>query len=323
MHNHNKTTQQGWTFVEMLVAVAISAAALGAGALAIASISANAKRASSLITLNVGSSTHQKLYGPSRTTAELRTWMAPNYGSLIKAQEIRENMVEDARRASAVFCLQRRNIAAINDAVVPAMRPSQIPITAAEQMGLDNHNAFRDLIIKTNGSLGSEVFTAGYEHLPSLSGSEIGTSWSIYMLGMTTNELRIAVQYIYEIDYFAIGDGHFASVRKFNPNSSAVEQAYDVYYENETDPLKGQPMKPNLVAFESSARRATANASVQKFKVAVSNPFYLIWLPDPSINPLQKLRFLPTATTGAVREEYMHNGIRTSLPVVLPMFPSM
>ena len=79
----------GWTFVEMLVAMALSPPiCLGAGALALQSISANAKRATSIVEIDIGEATNQNFYGTA--TGKIRTYMAPNFGKLMHAQELRE-----------------------------------------------------------------------------------------------------------------------------------------------------------------------------------------------------------------------------------------
>jgi prepilin-type N-terminal cleavage/methylation domain-containing protein len=299
----------GFTFVEMLVAVAISAVCIGTGALAIMSIGTNAKRTTSIIDIDIGESTNQNFYG--NTGGNIRTYQAPNFGKIMFAQEIRDKLVEDSSRSSAVYCLPR------SSSVPNTIRPETLsyPGGTVERPNLDTPEAFR-VFLATVEPTSTGIFTSAIRNLP---GANFPCT-TIFLLGPSNLADKIQVNAIYEIDFVTPSNltGIYASVRRYV--GTALTHYYDVFY----PPGNGDGFYPQFVAFEHMSRQlANEAADIKRFQIAPTAPFYLVWLPDPSLNPYKKSPWTNSDPTTMARSTYEHMAEKTSLSLVLPMFPSL
>lgn len=303
----NTGRTSGWTFVEMLVAVALSSVCLGAGALALQSISSNAKRTTSIIEIDIGETTNQDFYG--NEGGKIRTYIAPNFGKIMFAQEIRDKLVEDAQRSTAVFCLPR----SIPNTIHP--ETLSYPGGSVERPQLDTSEAFRAFlgVVETTST---GIFTTSYRNIPPAD----KPSTSIFLLGPSSDTDKIQVNAIYEIDFLKPSNapGTYASVKRYIGES--LTHYYDVYY----PPGNGDAFHPQFVQFEHESRLlAGESADIKRFQIAPHTPFYLMWLPDPSINPYKKAKWTSADASTAVRSTYEHMAGKTSFSLALPMFPSL
>ncbi|MDF1812557.1 MAG: hypothetical protein P1V20_10090 [Verrucomicrobiales bacterium] len=305
--SHHFQQASGWTFVEMLVAVALSSVCLGAGALALQSISTNAKRTTSIIEIDIGGNTNQNFYGDAGS--KIRTYVAPNFGKLMFAQEIRAKLAEDALRASAIFCLPRT--------IPNIVRPETLsyPGGTVVRPKLDSPEDFR-AFLKEVEPTSEGVFTSEIRNVPAVD----KPNTTIFILGPAADVDKIQVIAIYEIDFLTPSNtaGIYASVRRYIGTN--LTHYYDVFY----PPGDGDSFHPQFVVFENESRKlAGESADIQKFQIAPYSPFYYMWLPDPTINPYKKLNWTKVDPSTAARSTYEQMAGKSAFGIILPMFPSL
>ncbi len=304
----------GWTFVEMLAAISMSAIFMGTGALVLQSISHNSKRLTNLITLDIGASNKQNFYDQSGSTVQAYT--APNYGRLAFAQEIREQMLEDSNRSSAVFCLPRSNPNSIRPEFIPF--PSGTVGSSLQKPQIDTPEAFRQYLVAAFPAEAG-VFDSPIRNVP----DPAKLSTSVFMLAPQTNPDFIRLYSVYDIDYVTPkeGGGIYVSVKRFK--NGVLSHYYDIFFQG-TVTSENVP-SPQFVVFESRNRLSLPEGpAVDRFKIAPNSPFYLVWLPDPSINPLDvPASIAPPPPTSSPRSAYSKQSQTTSFLLALPMFPSL
>ncbi|MEX2578570.1 MAG: prepilin-type N-terminal cleavage/methylation domain-containing protein [Verrucomicrobiales bacterium] len=304
-------SQKGWTFVEMLIAVSLSAIFMGAASLVYSSISANSQRLTTLTEVEIGSTTKKNFYDQSGDS--VRVYTAPNYGKAALAQEFRDLLLDDASRSSAVFCLPRQ--------LDNSIRPEFLRYVAGDDGStlprprLDTPEAFRRFLADVEPT-SAAIYDSAIRNVPDTDRPNL----SIYMLEPETDRGYIRVRSLFEIDLLAPGnvDGTYASVRRYR--NGLLTHYYDVHYEAGA----GDAFQPLFVVFEQSSRGAVNEGpAIDRFKLAEGNPFYLVWLPDPAVNPFQAGS--PTASDPATspRAAYEHMTGKTSFTVALPMFPNL
>lgn len=311
MNRSPRSTSSAWTFVEMLVAVSLSAVFLGASTLVFSSITANSKRLTTVIDLNIGNAAKQSFYGQSGDTVSV--YSAPNYGKAAMAQEIRDLLREDTEYASGVYCLPR--------ALANTIRPEFLryeagdPASTVPHPRLDTPEAFRSFLASVEPT-SSGIYDSAIRNVPNAS----RPNTSIFILSPETDPGYIRVRAVYEIDFITPSNlaGTYASVRRYRNGS--LTHYYDVFYEEGTGSL---PV-PTFIAFEQISRRAVDEGSaIDRFKIAPWSPFYFLWLPDPAINPLKVVTGAATAPASSPVSAYEHMGLKTSFQLVLPMFPGI
>lgn len=294
----------------MLVAISMSAIFLGAAALVFSSISVNSKRLTRVLDVSIGSSTKQNFYGQSGST--VRAYSAPNYGRAAFAQTIRDLMMEDAFDSSAIYCLPRN--------LDNTIRPEFLRYEAGDDGAnlprpqLDSSDAFRRFLAV------SEPTSAGiYDRTIRTVPPTDRPQASIFMLAPENDNGYVRVHAIYEIDLIATTSpvGSYASVRRYKNGS--LTHYYDVFFESGP----GDDFAPLFVTFEREARASlNEGIAIDRFKIAEGNPFHLIWLPDPAINPYKQAAWTPVESASSPRAAYEHMAGKTSFLVALPMFPS-
>ncbi|MDF1659280.1 MAG: hypothetical protein P1U58_16810 [Verrucomicrobiales bacterium] len=301
----------GWTFVEMLVAISMSAIFLGAAALVFSSISVNSKRLTRILDVSIGDSTKRNFYDQSGTS--VRVYSAPNYGKAAFAQTFRDLMMEDSFESSAIYCLPR----SINNSIRPEFLRYEAGDDGATlpRPRLDTPEAFRSfLAISEPTSAG--IYDRSIRNLPPTDRPQA----SIYMLCPETDNGYIRVHAVYEIDLITTTSpsGSYASVRRYKNGS--LTHYYDVFFE--TGP--GDAFAPLFVTFEKESRAAVNEGqAIDRFKLAEGNPFHLVWLPDPAINPFKEPAWTGSDPASSPRAAYQHMAGKTSFLVALPMFPSI
>jgi len=304
-------TRRAWTFVEMLVAVSLSAVFMGPATLVFSSITANSKRLTTIIELNIGSAVNQNFYGQSGET--VRVYSAPNYGKAAYTQEFRDLILDDSEYASGIYCLPR--------SVTNTVRPEFLRYTAGDPAStslrprLDTPEAFRQFLAITEPA-STAIYDSAIRNVPPTTKQNT----SVYILSPETDPGYIRVRAVYEIDFVAMtnGSGTYASVRRYRNN--ALTHYYDIFYE--AGP--GSALYPTFVAFERSSRLAvTEGTAIDRFKIAEENPFYFLWLPDPAINPNKIITGPASAPASAPLAAYESMGAKSSFHLVLPMFPEL
>ena len=91
----------GFTSVELLLVVALSAVILGGAVVSYGTIVRSQPSVSSMVVVPLGLSRTQNFYGIASSTANVA--LAPQYGAVSLAEELREQFLTDTISATAVF----------------------------------------------------------------------------------------------------------------------------------------------------------------------------------------------------------------------------
>lgn len=301
-------TRRGFTFVEMLVAMSLSAMFIGTAAMALSAITQNSRHFSSIHDLTIGTANNTNFYNLSSSKVQVSG--APNYGRLAFVNEMRDQFYEDVSRSEGVYCLARAGLNTIR----PEWLAWPYSDPAASKPVLDSPEAFRQYLATAEPTSAS-IFAA-CRNVPATS----TPNTTIFLIAPTNQADYLKVQAVYEIDYVSITSpaGIYASVRRYK--NGAMTHYYDIFYEEGPE----SAMLPTFVTFESRARLArTEGDAIDRFKKGRSSPFYLIWLPDPSINPMRvETAALPAAATDP-RQAYGQLAGKTGFLLTAPLFPSL
>tara|TARA_R110002096_G_scaffold28985_19_gene87548 strand:+ start:1413 stop:2300 length:888 start_codon:yes stop_codon:yes gene_type:complete len=295
----------------MLVAISLSAVFLGAASLVLGSINANSKRLTQIIEVDIGTDANQSFYG--QAGGKLRVYAAPNFGKAAFAQEMRDAMLDDAAQSSSIFILPRQ----LNNTI----RPEFLRYVAGDldtttpRPRLDTPEAFRSFLAGAEPT-SSAIYDTPIRNVPSVN----RPNTTIYMLTPDADPSYTRILAVYEIDLTPTSNvsGTYASVRRYK--NGALTGYYDVFYESGS----GDPFQPGFVVFERTSRAAVVEGqAIDRFKVSEGSPFYLVWLPDPAINPYKVAPWSATDPASAPRQAYEHMAKKTSFLVALPMFPNL
>jgi hypothetical protein len=306
----------GFTSAEMLVATMIAGVVTGMAALAAYAITSAQHQYDSVATVTVPSGALPNFYGTSGTS--VNTFIAPNYGCVAQAETISERFAEDVGQSVAVYPLSRAS------GTWNTVRPFDINSPPAGTI-LDTPDAFRAYLLTLYS--GASAFTS-YRNYPGTN-----NSFSIYLLGYSANATTIPVIAIYDLDIVTAQYpnttttmGYYVSLRRYV--GGTVTNYYDCVF-----PLAGDGTDswyPPVVSFERQSRKAIVEGSttIDRFKVAEAQPFYLIFWPDPSRaslrlpsgNTLSSLN--PNFANTDPRQAYNHMAGRTAYMFAVPAFPS-
>ena len=299
------------TFVEMLVAISLSAIFLGAASLVLGSISANSKRLTRVVEADIGASAMTNFY--NQGGSKINVYASPNFGKAAFANEMRDKILEDASQSSAIYVLPR----SINNTFRPELLRyfAGDPDTTTQRPRLDTPEAFRNFFIDLNPTAAA-VYDSPIRNVPATS----RPNTTIYMLAPDANQSYYRVRAIYEIDFVTTTNisGSYASVRRYKNGS--LTDYYDVFYDSGT----AGTFHPTFVAFERESRNAVLEGTdTDRFKMSKGNPFYLVWLPDPAINPYQGTAWTPVDPAAYPRQAYEHMAAKSTFLIALPMFPNL
>lgn len=295
----------------MLVAISLSAIFLGAAALVLQAVSTNSKRLTSLIDVTIGEGHNQNFYGQSGDT--LRVYSAPNYGRMMFAKDLRDSLLTDIEKSEAVFCLPR--------SIDNSVRPEFLRYLAGDDGStlahpqIDTPEAFRQFLADVEPTTAA-IFDTQIRNVPDPN----KPNTTIFLLAPESSPSFIRIHAIYEIDFITPSNvsGSYVSVRRYK--NGTLTNYYDIYYE----PGDGDPVRPTFVVFESMARAAVSEGEdIDRFKIAPRSPFYLLFLPDPTINPEKMPVWGTTYSSSSARAAYGHLAEKTGLMTVVPMFPSI
>ncbi len=302
---------RGWTFVEMLVAISLSAVFMGAAALVYASISTHSKRLARVVTVTVGEEICQAFY--EQEGATIGAYAAPNYGRAALAQDFRDRLIEEAAGASVIHCLPRSR--------PNTVRPQFLPYAAGEPGStqrpprLDSPEDFRRYLIQAEPAAAA-IYDLPIRNVPAAT----HPNSSLFLLAPSEEPGHLRVLAVYEIDFLSTSQplGTYASVRRYQNGS--LSHYYDVFYPGDSS---AWPL-PSFVAFEHRSRRAVLEGTaIDRFKVAESVPFYFLWLPDPAVDLQSVTLPPPSAPAHSPLAAYEAQGARSSLGLVLPVFPEL
>ncbi|MGD9748832.1 MAG: type II secretion system protein J [Verrucomicrobiales bacterium] len=305
-YSHHKTgSAGGFTFIELLIASAISALVMATGVMVYMAIATNSRSHSSLVEVTLDQTTLQNYYNLDSTVVS--SYSAPNFGRSAVANAVRELFYRDAAKASAVFSLGRSGLNTV--------RPYTLSYpTTGERVRLDSADTFLTFLT-TNHAEAATIFSDSR-------GDCTTDNASIFMLGSSDSVGTVPVVAVYDVDFVAATApaGIYASVKRYFNGS--LTDYYDIFYPDKG--VTGASFKPVWVGFEMASRVAlNEGPAIDRFKLAPKTPFYLMWWPDPGVSDLVHT---PASTvTGATNplSTYYQMGGRTSLVMAYPMFPSL
>ena len=311
--------ESGFSSIELLVALAIGAAIIGAAAIAYGGIARNLPRVGSSVIVTLDNTKLNNYYGLAQST--LQASVAPSYGALARAEDLREQFMADTLSATAVYCLSRSDI--------NAFRPYSITYDPSTDLVLDTNINFRQHLIN-KGLVSASVFTNKRNY------DSASTNASIFVIGYSSTTNRLIVSAIYEVDIVrpsSPATGYYASVRRYAATATtaaALTQYYDVYYPSPQLPISGlkvdaENFAPIWVSFERLNRKdKPETVDIDRFKAAREKPFYFVWWPDPTARNLG-MQFASNSAYAPTdpRKAYNHMAGRTSFMFTVPMFPSL
>lgn len=318
----------GFTSVELLLVLALSAVVLGGAVVSYGTIVRSQPSVSSIVTVPLGLARMQNFYGLLSSTVNVA--MAPQYGALSQAEELREQFITDTLSATAVFCLPRDGM--------NTWRPSVIAYNPALHDEIDTPQKFRVHIIANAGV--PDTLYRDYRN-PLNDGATVPQNASIFVLGYSKYAGYLKVNAIYDIDIIRFTgttepNGIHVSVKRYadsttstTPTTLSYMGGYDVFFPpsvpnpTNTTQWASDGFTPLFISFERASRLALREtpATIERFKRASERPFYFIWWPDPAARHLG-----PVANTFASsdpRQAYNHMAGRTSFMFTVPMFPAL
>jgi len=291
---------EGFTFVEILVAVAIFAVTITAGVIAYQSISSQAEWTGGSIDVTLPSGVSANFYGLANNIVAVN--MAPSLGEVLRSESMRELLYEDLSSSIAAFCLARNGI---ND-----FRPSTITVG----VGFDPRTNMGPAAFRTLLGSGGDAFTDYNGAATNL------TNTTLFILEATTNAATTRVRAIYEADFNqAISPpGTYASVRRYVQGT--LTTFYHVFYSG----TNTHNFAPPVVYFDRAIRPDSGTQAVDRYLRAQDMPFYFLWWPDPS-----NRRFYQTISTNNMptglqpRAGYWQMADRSSYFFVIPALPAL
>jgi prepilin-type N-terminal cleavage/methylation domain-containing protein len=291
---------KGFTFVEMLVAVAIFAITITTGVIAYQSISSQAEWTGGSIDVTLPSGVSANFYGLTNNIVAVN--MAPSMGEVLRAESMRELLYEDLSSSIAAFCLARNGI---ND-----FRPSTIAVGA----GFDPRTNITPAQFRALLGAGGDAFTDYNGAATNL------TNTTLFVLEATTNAATTRVRAIYEADFnrAVSPQGIYASVRRY------VQGTLTTYYHVFYSGTNTHNFLPPVAYFDRSIRPTTGTNAIDRYLQAANMPFYFLWWPDPS-----NRRFYQTISTNNMptglepRAGYWQMADRSSYFFVIPALPAL
>jgi len=322
---------------ELLMAMSIGALVVGAAAVSFGTFTRAQPLAGNSVRVVLDNTRMAAYYGLAQTSVE--AVVAPNYGSVARAELLRERFIEDTMSGTAVFCLARNR--------PNTYHPHEIPFdpavdNATGALYLDHPETFRAYLAARTAATGvnaaSFLSVRNHQPLPvpaaasGTAGAEYTSGASIFVLGYSSNPTALAVTAVYDIDIDKVSTpaGFYASVKRWASSAATgprLTDYYDVFYPPSrpaTWPSTTDQFAPLYVAFERSTRLARVETTaIDRFKLAHEQPFYFVWWPDPAARTLDTSR----ASGGSFdsrdpREAYSHMLGRTSFMFTVPMFPA-
>lgn len=321
---------RGFTAVELVSVLAMSALILGSLIVGYGTIVRSRPGVSSLVTVPLGAARLTAFAYPNQSGTTRNVVMAPNYGMVAQAEELREQFNSDVISATAVFCLPRDGVS--------NYKPWSIPYDPVLHGELDTPQKFRAHLV----AIGVVPMPfRDYRNPLNTNASVPSANASIFVLGYSKVASRLKVAALYEIDVIRFTGsteplGIYASVRRYSddPRGStyplAFSGGYEVFYPPSIPaPVPTRPQDwatdgftPLFVSFERSTRLSIAEGTTtDRFKIAAENPFYFIWWPDPGARHLGPV--INTLNPADPRHAYNHMGGRTSYMFTVPMFPAL
>ena len=323
----------GFSAIEMLLVLSLGALVLGGVMVGFGSLVNHRAGVAETVDLNMSVTLLNDFYGPGQTAVRTVP-LAPSYGSLARAEKLREEFHKDILGAAGVFCLYRRG-----NRITNPYRYNWFPYNAAQDGPLESPRDFYDFLLRFDASA-STVFEVPAN--PGTNNQSPAPHASIYVTSFSPDQTRLGIIALYEVDMLRFETvkpwGYYTSVRRYTHDpaaptlqASVLSGGYEVFFPpsvpNPTlvSQFSSDDFRPVFVFFERAVRRSVVEDSVlgrDRFKVAAEKPFYFVWWPDPAMPNLA------TPSSGTVRPQearraYNQMGGKTSFMHTVPMFPAL
>ncbi len=298
-----------FTFVELVVALAIGATVIAVSVMAFSTINSQGLSRRQL-TVDIGNQNAYAFYQWTDPRAAVSE--APSFAATAMANSLREEFLGDLASATAVVCLARNKPNSI--------RPTNIAIPGSlDARTLITPDNFRTNLIDPSGVVYTNFNANG-------NGSAAATNLSIYLLYARDDSTNVTVDAIYESDMVNIASpkGVYASVRRYVGTN--MTSYYHVFYPDATN---GTYQCPPAAFFT----KANAALGLARYRQAENRPFYFVWWPDPSrrvvwwpnTNRMDLgTSYPPEATnSSSPRSDYMRQAGATSFFLCFPAFPPL
>jgi len=275
----------GFTYVELVVALSIAAIVLTAAVMAYGTISGTRVVSIRSEVIRLASSTATNLY--VSTNRLISVPVAPNYGSLLQAETMRERLYQDISTATANFLLGRDGLNTYR----------------VEQLGIDFTNDGRRMLTPMAFR---QVLPNANDYSATATNALQTVNSTLYVLNASTTNGFLVVRSTYETDFILMTEepqGVYATVRRYE--GFELTDYYHVFYPQTNTNLSFRPLGYVF-------NRGTVN------DVSVDKPFYLMWWPDPS-SP----RLPDSSGSGQDRAGYTNMANQTPFFFVIPAFPAL
>ncbi|MDI1310516.1 hypothetical protein [Prosthecobacter sp.] len=318
----------GYTSVELLLVLALSAVILGAAVISYGTLVRSQPSVSSMVAVPLGGIRTLNFYGTVNNTVDVG--MAPQYGALSLAEELREQFLTDTLSATAVYCLPRDSF--------NTWKPALIAYDSTKDEELDTPQKFRAHII-ARASVPASLYR-DYRN-PLNDGTSVPQNTTIFILGYSKYSGYLKVNAIYDIDLIRFTgakepNGIHASVKRYaeatsstTPDNLTYMGGYDVFFPpslpspTSASQWSKDGFAPLFITFERASRLALRETptTIDRFKRASERPFYFIWWPDPAAR--HRGQIANTLSTTDPRQAYNQMAGRSSFMFTVPMFPAL
>jgi hypothetical protein len=343
-------SKSGYTAVELLLVLSLSAVIMGTFVVSLGTLSGSRPTTASAVSNPLDAARRANYYYGSTETVSRDAVVAPHYGMMAQAEELREQFQTDIVSATAVFCLYRTGL--------NTYRPHNITYNPTTHGELDTPQKFRAHLVDSIKVVGAGQYV-DYRNPLNTPLTKPAENATLFLLTFSKVEKLFKVLCIYEIDVLRMTEkdklqGFHASVRRFTDNPilktmpsttssggssvagsfipMAFSSGYEIFYPpsvprpdpEKTDAWNTDGFSPIFITFERATRLALfEGVAIDRFKIAAERPFYFIWWPDPGARNLQQPASNTTIDISDPRQAYNHMGGRTAFMFTVPMFPAL
>lgn len=329
---------RAFSLIELILVAAVGAVVFTGGALAFRVIAKNQRTIGAFQEVSLPAGVGDNFY-PGSSLTSVDSYTAPNFGRCSQADTLRTLFLEEVEKSIAVFVLPRGG--SIN-----SIRGRTLNLYGRLPQSLDTPAAFLAyLLANPDTATAAQVF-ASYRGAPPATATSTTTTIdpdtgeqsvttstnpvtnaSIFLLQPSGSNGQLWIRAVYEIDYIGLDvnpneatapdvPSVFASVRRYVDGT--LTHYYDIVYREATLSDVGTP----CAHFERSERGVYVENSVDRFKKAANQPFYLVWWPDPAMQRLKGTAATAYAETSPQASYAKHEG-QTSYYFVIPQFPAL
>lgn len=339
LHRQNGSLRtRGFSLIELLVVAAVGAIVFTAAALAWRVVASNHRTATTFQEVALPAGVGDNFY-PGSALTSVDSYVAPNFGRCSQADVMRTLFLEDVEKCIAVFMLPRGGN-------INTIRGRTINLYNTLPQALDTPAAFRAFLLANPDTNTAAQAFLNYRGAPPDMGTITTTSTdpdtgatvvtnttgpitnaSIFLLQPSGSNTQLWVRAVYEVDYLNLPVNPndfrapdvpcvFASVRRYV--SDTLTHYYDCVFRESAVTDAGIP----CVNFERSDRAVFPEGTIDRFKKAGNQPFYLLWWPDPAMSKLRGTSATAYASSVPQSAYGKHEG-QTSYFFIIPQFPAL